>query len=128
MGDFAGRWKLVRHITPAEGAVAHFEGTAVWSAARRGLICSEKGLVTLEGHVPMRAERRYLWAPDLRVYFDDGRYFHQVPPLGGPADHWCDPDQYDGEYDFSDWPGFRVIWDVKGPHKDYRSVSQYQRA
>lgn len=127
LSDFQGSWALVRYVTPAHGPVAHFKGTAVWHPENGGLMCKEQGVMMLEGHAPMRAERRYFWAPDLQVYFEDGRFFHQVPAEGGGAGHWCDPDQYEGMYDFSDWPGFRVIWTVTGPRKDYRSVSEYSR-
>jgi hypothetical protein len=73
------------------------------------------------------AERRYLWSADLSVWFEDGRFFHNVPPHGGPTAHWCDPDQYDGQYDFADWPAFRVTWRVRGPRKDYRMETLYRR-
>ena len=75
----------------------------------------------------MQAERRYLWREDLTVWFEDGRFFHQVPAEGGETGHWCDPDQYDVTYHFNDWPDFQVVWRVKGPAKDYRMVSHYTR-
>jgi hypothetical protein len=43
----------------------------------------------------MVAKRRYLWDEKLNIYFEDGRFLHQVPVLGGVAAHCCDPDQYD---------------------------------
>jgi len=46
---------------------------------------------------------------------------------GGACAHWCDPDQYDGQYDFSRWPEWRCIWQVRGPRKDYRMTSLYCR-
>jgi hypothetical protein len=52
----------------------------------------------------MVAKRRYLWDEKLNIYFEDGRFLHQVPVLGGVAAHCCDPDQYDASYDFTDWP------------------------
>ena len=83
--------------------------------------------MTLEGHSPMQAERRYFWADDLSVFFEDGRFFHRVPAVGGQTDHWCQPDRYHGTYDFTEWPQFNVKWDVNGPRKDYRSATQYVR-
>jgi hypothetical protein len=83
-------------------------------------------MVTQDG-ARFLGERRYLWALDLSVLFEDGRFFHKVPPLGGATAHWCDPDQYDGMYDFSDWPEFAVTWHVRGPRKDYRMETQYRR-
>lgn len=125
LSDFAGQWQLTRHITPKTGPAAHFEGTAEWQAAAGGLAYSEQGVMIVTGQPPMQAERRYFWAQDLRVFFEDGRFFHQVPPAGGQAHHWCDPDTYTGAYDFTDWPLFRVAWEVSGPRKDYHSITEY---
>ena len=125
--DFAGRWSLSRRITPATGPDVQFEGEAIWAAADGGLSYVENGLMTLGDQAPLHAERRYFWAEDLSVYFDDGRFFHQVPALGGRAHHWCDPDTYDVTYDFSAWPQFKVHWRVQGPRKDYSAITQYSR-
>jgi hypothetical protein len=125
--DFAGRWQLTRHIQPQDGAPAVFEGAAFWTPADGGLAYHETGQISLPGQVPMQAERRYFWADDLSIYFDDGRFFHRVPCAGGQTGHWCAPDQYDVTYDFGGWPAFRVTWDVQGPRKAYRSTSEYRR-
>ena len=126
LADFEGQYELVRQITHATAAPASFAGTAEWSRDGDGLQYVESGLLTIEGHAPMASERRYFWAPDLRVYFDDGRFFHQVPATGGETTHWCDPDHYDATYDFGEWPRFRVVWRVKGPAKDYTMRSEYR--
>ncbi|MGR3802296.1 DUF6314 family protein [Marinibacterium profundimaris] len=133
--DFLGRWRLEREITDALGPPARFEGFAEWrpegGADARSedapLLCVETGQLEVSGQGRFAAERRYLWAPDLSVFFADGRFFHQVPPVGGPAEHWCDPDHYRVLYDFSDWPRFRTTWEVSGPRKSYRMVSDYRR-
>ena len=127
LADFAGRWSLSRHITPVAGPHAQVEGDAHWRAADGGLTYVEKGLMTLAGQTPLHAERRYFWAEDLSVHFDDGRFFHKVPKTGGVAHHWCDPDTYHVTYDFTDWPRFEVHWRVQGPRKDYRAVTHYSR-
>ena len=75
LADFEGQYELVRQITHATAAPASFAGTAEWSCDGDGLQYVESGLLTIEGHAPMASERRYFWAPDLRVYFDDGRFF-----------------------------------------------------
>ncbi|MEM1073444.1 MAG: DUF6314 family protein [Pseudomonadota bacterium] len=126
--DFAGRWQVKRRIDPVDGLAATFDGHAVWSDRENGLAYTETGVMTLNGQIPMQAERRYLWTKNLSVYFDDGRFFHSVPSLGGDTAHWCDPDRYIGHYDFSGWPQFRVTWQVNGPRKDYRSETFYTRA
>lgn len=125
LADFAGRWSLEREITPAVGPSASFRGQAVWSPDGNALRYVEEGQMQIEGHAAMQATRSYLWLPDLTVQFDDGRFFHQVPAMGGETGHWCDPDQYAVQYDFSRWPRFEVSWQVHGPRKDYRMLSRY---
>ena len=127
LADFLGEWRLSREIAQADGSVARFEGVARWvSRADGGADYSETGaLITPQGR--FAAERRYLWDGDLRVYFDDGRFFHAVPAGGGAAGHWCDPDQYDVTYDFSGWPEWTAVWRVRGPRKDYVMTSRFVR-
>lgn len=127
LADFEGQWRVERFIQPKEGPEARFLGTALWAASGTGLSYHETGLMTLDGHAPMQAERRYFWADDLSVYFDDGRFFHRVPETGGLTEHWCDPDSYALRYDFGKWPQFRVNWNVTGPRKDYRAETEYTR-
>ena len=128
LDDFEGRWTVSRQITPARDPAGTFTGTATWTRTENGLAYHETGELRVGTHPPMQAERRYLWRPDLTVWFDDGRFFHQVPATGGATSHWCDPDQYDVTYDFDGWPTFRVIWRVTGPAKDYVMVSEYTPA
>ncbi len=125
--DFEGIWRLERRIVPVDGPSARFEGTAQWSGSETGLAYREEGQMLLEGHAPLHAERRYNWTQDLSVYFEDGRFFHQVPEEGGEAVHWCDPDRYTLNYAFQDWPDFSVFWHVQGPRKDYHAHSRYTR-
>ncbi len=125
LDDFEGRWRIARRITHAHGPPGAFSGTATWSRIPRGLAYHEQGELHVPGHRAMRAERRYVWRPDLTVWFDNGRFFHQVPARGGQTGHWCPPDQYDVTYEFETWPRFRVVWRVKGPAKDYTMLSDY---
>jgi len=127
LADFEGRWSLTRRIVHHNAPAARFEGTAVWTPEEGRLISHESGTLTVASQPPMQAERTYHWHPDLSVHFDDGRFFHKVPAAGGASEHWCDPDSYRGRYDFSDWPCFRVMWDVTGPRKSYRMQSLYRR-
>ncbi|WP_415920208.1 DUF6314 family protein [Tateyamaria sp. SN6-1] len=128
LADFEGDWTLRRDIFHADGTVGRFDGTAQFVPDAGGLAYVERGLLRLGAGSGMSAERRYRWDADLAVYFDDGRFFHHVPAQGGVTAHWCDPDQYDGRYDFGEWPGFSVEWRVRGPRKDYRMVSRYDRS
>ena len=125
--DFEGAWRFTRRITHADGRVAEVAGRAVWWPEGAGLAYHETGEMRMPGHPPMQVERRYFWGADMAVHFADGRFFHNVPPEGGATAHWCDPDQYDGRYEFSDWPRFRVSWRVRGPNKDYHMTTEYRR-
>ncbi|WP_231125795.1 DUF6314 family protein [Roseovarius gahaiensis] len=126
LADFEGRWQMVRRIVHADGTVARMEGEACWTPAPDGLICEERGLLQVADAAPLEAQRRYLWSDGLRVWFDDGRFFHQVPARGGTCSHWCDPDQYEGRYVFGQWPSWRCIWQVRGPRKDYIMMTEYR--
>lgn len=127
LSDFEGVWRVTRDIAHGDGARARFAGVARWVPVAEGLHYVERGEMRMPGHAPMQAERRYLWREDLSVWFEDGRFFHQVPETGGQAEHWCDPDMYRVRYDFADWPAFQATWEVTGPRKDYRMVSRYLR-
>ncbi|MEL7166588.1 MAG: DUF6314 family protein [Pseudomonadota bacterium] len=128
LADFAGRWRLSRVIAPVGQPEAQFEGVAEWVPDAEGrLSYAESGLLRVPGQAEMRAERRYVWDAELNVWFEDGRFFHAVPAGGGQAGHWCDPDWYEVTYRFGDWPAFDVEWQVRGPRKDYTSVTRYTR-
>ena len=106
---------------------ARFIGEAVWKNDSLGLTYHEAGtLMTPYGE--FAAKRQYQWRPGLKVYFPDGRFFHQVPLDGAEAVHHCDPDLYRVSYDFADWPNFTTTWHVTGPRKDYDMSSAYWRA
>ncbi|MDD9729680.1 DUF6314 family protein [Mameliella sp. AT18] len=125
LGAFLGVWQVSRQIRQDDGARGRFEGTARWQADGTGAIYCERGQFWLGGQGPFVAERSYRWDADLTVYFEDGRLFHQVPAQGGAVAHWCPPDQYDGHYDFSDWPRWSLRWRVSGPRKGYQSLTRY---
>lgn len=128
LSDFAGAWRIERTIRHADGTAARFTGRAVWQPDAGGLSYHETGQMVLQNGLHFAGERRYLWADDLSVSFEDGRFFHMVPPQGGETSHWCAPDQYTGCYDFTQWPAFTVTWRVSGPRKSYRMLTRYTRA
>lgn len=123
--DFEGVRRFDRQIAHADGGRAAVTGRALWRPEGGRLILDETGEMRLPGHAPIPVSRRYLWEPGLLVRFADGRPFHRVPPEGGATVHRCDPDRYEGRYDFSDWPGFTLVWKVRGPRKHYRMVTRY---
>jgi len=132
LDDFRGTWDLERAITDHRaGSTARFVGTAVFSADAEGLAYVETGVLTLPGHPPIQADRRYRWRQDgalIVVDFEDGQPFHHFDPSHPQAAHWCDPDQYDVGYDFACWPRWRSVWTVHGPRKDYQMTNLYQPA
>ena len=129
LSDFEGHWKIARSIIQADGARAQFSGTARFvHASQGGLDYFEDGTLQLPDGVSMHATRRYHWAEGLVVSFEDGRYFHTVPALGGEAHHLCPPDDYWVSYAFDAWPLWRTTWQVRGPRKDYQMISTYTRA
>ncbi|EAQ25135.1 MULTISPECIES: DUF6314 family protein [unclassified Roseovarius] len=129
LNDFEGVWLIERDIRHADGTTAQFTGRAVWRPDAAGALAyHESGQMLLASGLRFEGERRYVWTHDLSVWFADGRFFHSVPASGGDTRHWCDPDQYEGHYDFTEWPAFRVTWHVRGPRKDYRMVTRYRRS
>lgn len=122
LSDFVGAWRLEKVIRQQDGMAGRFAGEAVWDAA--GNYC-EHGLLHFGDGPGFRAERRYIWRAPLAVYFEDGRFFHDVPPLGGTAHHDCAPDTYRVVYDFATWPNWRALWTVTGPRKSYEMICSY---
>lgn len=128
LAEFEGLWQLERRVTDGSGRQARLSGEARWTREGEALAYHEAGLLTMQDGPPIRAERRLTWRAGLQVFFEDGRFFHAVPPLGGRVSHWCDPDSYEGNYDFDAWPDFEVSWVVNGPRKDYHMHTIYRRA
>lgn len=134
LGDFEGDWRVARTILHAAGPRARFDGRARFEADGAGLVCREAGALTIAGHAPVMAERRYLWRAGaggaIDVLFDDGRPFHRIDLRQcAPQDrHMCDPDIYEVRYDFARWPAWSSLWRVRGPRKSYRMETLYRCA
>lgn len=130
---FAGRWTLHRTITDRRGGPdGRFDGVAELRPDAEGLLYEETGQLHLGQAAPFHATRRYLWRADaggVLVSFEDGRPFHRIALGRAQArdSHDCPPDIYRVSYDFSRWPHWLACWDVTGPRKDYRMVSDYGR-
>jgi len=123
--DFQGIWRIRRKIHVVGQPKGDYTGHALWTPRDDCLVYVEEGELQMPGHPPMRSQRKYVWGKGLKVYFEDGRFFHTVPPEGGTAHHFCDPDAYQATYRFDSWPRFEVTWSVSGPRKDYTMVSHY---
>ena len=131
--DFLGDWQLDRVITDRLGTMnGTLTGVATLSGTGAHVSYDETGRLTLAAGPVMEATRRYLWAFEaggVVVRFTDGADFHAFAPDGKAVGttHLCGEDLYDVTYDFRDWPVWTATWSVKGPRKDYTSVSSYQR-
>lgn len=131
--DFAGRWRLSRRITEAQGDESWLEGQAHFTPQGDTLAYLETGVLHVPDTAPLQAERRYLWRREgaqIAVQFPDGRLFHRFDPaLSHPeAEHACAPDHYAVRYDLTVWPAWQTLWRVNGPRKAYTMVSCYRRA
>ncbi len=132
--DFEGRWTVVRQIQDRrQKQDGEFEGEATLSpgTAAGELRYNERGDIRLGDGPQLEATRAYLWSfgsETVDVTFTDGRAFHSFIPEGQSegTDHPCGSDLYRVAYDFSDWPCWSAVWKVKGPRKDYTSVSRYE--
>jgi len=136
-GDLAaaltGRWRLMRRVADRFAGEMTLEGWAAFGRSDRGLSYDEEGRWA-DG--PMRgltARRRDLWtfpAPgSVAVMFGDGRPFHRFEIAMGRAgaEHPCGPDLYRVRYRFDLPRGWRTVWRVTGPRKDYEMTSDYTR-
>lgn len=128
LADFEGVWLFDRHVRHRAGDAAQVTGQATFRPVAEGLFCREEGLMRVNGGPPLTAASNQVWRAGLAVHFPDGRFFHRVPPRGGQATHWCDPDSYVVEYDFAAWPDWATHWTVRGPCKDYTMTTRYRPA
>jgi len=130
LADFLGDWRVDREISNADGEETRFEGFARFEGSSSKANYTERGQLRLANGVALQAERRYLWEEidgQVRIFFEDGRHFHDLPEIGEIAHHFCDPDTYDLTYDFAAWPEWQVTWRVQGPKKDYFAVTCYRK-
>ena len=132
--DFIGRWTITRQITDFRIIESGtLEGEAQFAPQDGGLLYTERGTLRFAGGAPMVAERSYLWTftdEAVLVAYADGAAFHSFARTGGAeaTPHLCGADMYRGTYSFAAFPDWQVTWSVKGPRKDYRSVTHYARA
>ncbi len=131
---FEGVWRIERVISDrASGSYGHFNGRARLWRSLDGLAYHEEGMLDLGAATALKAERKYFWqiqVPSrIEVYFEDGRFFHAFHPneKQWQAEHICSPDHYQVAYEFKANTHWQSVWDVSGPKKSYRMVSNYSR-
>ncbi len=127
--DFVGKWHLSRDIKEHTGGTIRFTGEAILSGSHAQVAYRESGVVTLANNKTIPAERTYFWRAGLNgqidVFFADERFFHSFSTDKPYAEHLCGDDRYKVTYDFTRWPVWTSVWQVKGPRKDYTMVSRY---
>ena len=128
-----GEWILHRQITP--GGV--MSGKAVFLPQdEHSYLYEEEGQLQLDNGVMTDFLRRYIYRlidDDIHVYYADGlqngQLFHKLDfqnETFATAEHSCPPDFYVSEYLFADGC-FKVTHRVRGPKKDYVSLTDFTR-
>lgn len=129
--DFEGRWRIARRIEDEwMGTTGLFEGVGRFTPDGEGLAYREVGELKLPQEAPLAASRDYLWRAEpagIAVLYHDGRFFHRIKAGADVVQDWhvCGEDDYDVTYNFTHWPDWRMIWKVRGPRKDYVSISDF---
>lgn len=132
--QICGDWRLERDLDDRRaGVIARFEGVLSMVPEPGGIIATETGAWVDAPWGPLSGRRRDLWGMDgaeVVVRFDHGGEFHRfVPRQTGAADvrHPCGRDLYLGRYEFDLPASWRVTWDVRGPAKEYRTVTRFRK-
>jgi len=133
--SLCGAWRFERSLSN-QAAMA---GRACFVPAADGrLHYAESGELVMPDGQRFQARRSYFYArlPEgFSVWFDEplARLFHEVRlgtadgALRGAATHPCAEDRYDTMYEFRPDGSFLIRHDVRGPRKDYVSVTVFHR-
>ena len=130
-----GAWRLDRRI----GEEATMTGKAQFGPCEFDrLSYKESGRLVLKSGTSHEAYRSYIYSrlPDgFQVWFDEPepRLFHDVhlrragDALCGKVTHLCGQDNYETHYRFSADASFCITHNVRGPKKDYVSITVFIR-
>lgn len=131
-----GYWRIERSLTDhRSGADASFAGMASFlprTGGQAGLRYQETGDLRLSGCC-WSASRSLLWLPapggGADVRFADGRPFHAADLRSGrwQAEHHCGDDLYHVSYHVRGPGVLAECWRVRGPRKDYLSITSLTR-
>ena len=128
-----GIWKLERRLEDGlRGESGALVGEARFTGQGQALAYREEGVLSLGGHSGSAHQSyRYEFPACDRaaVHFTDGRFFHDLDLTMGlwACRHRCGDDDYAGQFRALDADSLRVVWQVKGPRKDYVLDSLYRR-
>ena len=130
---FAGSWRLTRRIHDLKRReIGRFLGEARFAPdGPAAFDFTERGVLALP---MMRSEARRdyrfeMTGSGFRVFFPDGRFFHEAIFAQGRADvaHDCPPDLYRGRYRMSGPDRWWLTWRIGGPRKDLMISSAFSR-
>ncbi len=135
-----GRWSLQRIVEGKASQQGSMQGVATFRPLGNGAMAyREEGRLRLPGGEAFDAFREYLYdrAPGgFAVFFAETprRLFHDVRlhqggggALAGAAEHLCGQDHYATRYAFHTDGRFVIRHDVRGPRKDYKMTTWYER-
>lgn len=139
LDGLAGAWSLERVIAGQGSNQGSMRGTATFRRLESGgLAYREEGRLLLPSGEAFDAFRDYLYdrVPEgFAVFFPETapRLFHEIRlreeagMLLGEAEHLCGRDHYATRYAFQPDGRFTVHHDVRGPRKDYATITIYTR-
>lgn len=135
--NLEGHWKFKRQISE-EGSShgeAHFQNTA-WPLTFH---YREDSIFTTTQGADFKTFREYIYRYEngtISVFFIDppDSLFHTLTfdtdnqyPILAHAKHLCDCDTYDATYNFLSPIAFTLTYRVKGPKKDYRIETSFEK-
>jgi hypothetical protein len=127
-----GAWAFDRQVTPGGAMI----GRAVFNQAGVGVYdYDEAGKWALDDGTLGEFSRRYSYRlidDQIHVYYadgvDNGKLFHVLDVTDervAQAEHLCGQDLYKSKYEFDLPNNFKITHAVKGPKKDYVSVTHF---
>lgn len=137
-----GKWKLTRNIKD----IAYAEGCAYFTLKYKDTInyfeeVEVKYFAFNSSNIisKTKARRNYIFEFNLTnniiyQYFADNQLYTKLKPemakdktLKYSGKHLCSNDEYYNIYEFVDQNNFKVLNQVKGPHKDYSIETLYKK-
>ena len=124
-------WKLERQIYGS--FYAHATGEAVWNNHGQYSEYSEK-LETNVGGAILESNARFIYHPQgtrLNIYTDTNDHLFEIdldgnnPEFIASRPHICKNDRYYAYFNFSNTQHLQIVFIVKGPKKNYTSISNY---
>lgn len=136
---FVGGWRLERRIEDRRGnrvGVAFGEATFAAGVEKATATCREALMIDYGGR-RFAGEQTMLWRFDRAdgptLLFKDGRFFIAMR-FGGDGgllrsdfSHGCGEDLYEGAAEIADENTWRLVWNVRGPRKDYTLDTLHSR-